>query len=427
MPPATLVVGANTLTLGGTSPAGAGGVDATNASATVAFTNTSAITLLSTFFTGNPNNLTINGIGGVTLGATTTATTLTLTSGKITLGANTLTANTISGGSSSSYVVTDGAGVLTSPTTAATLKTFPIGASTTSYDPVEVTPTNGVTFSAKVGTSFTNAVSDNTKVAAREWNVSATGAGSTLMGLTNGGTAYTPTTARIGHYNVSAWEEFTATFSANKWTATNAFGLFSPPESGNSFGGGNLGAFNSVVLAVELQSFTAVAKGSANRLTWTTNQEKNHDSFIIERSFDGHDYTTIGTVKSQGATAVEKVYNFTDETPLSITYYRLKMKDLNGSEQVSKAVAINRNDAKTYLLECYPSVVHDKITVLYATPENALLIVTDLLGQVVLKRDLAASLLTNALDLDLSNLSKGLYFMRLDNNQTHLLKKIIIE
>ena len=367
-------------------------------------------------------NLTLNfSASTATAGRAITTGTLTLTAGKLTLGANDLTATTLSGGSSTSYIVTDAAGKLISPTSAGVLKTFPIGASTTSYDPVDVTPTNGVTFSAKVATSFVNAVSDNTKVAAREWNVSATGAGSTVMSLTNGGTVYTPTTARIGHYTGSAWEEFAATFSANTWTATNASGSFSP------FGGGNLGAFNSAVLAVELQSFAALAKGRANELTWTTSQEKNHESFIIERSFDGKDFKTIGTVKSQGASSVEKVYHFTDDNPLSISYYRLKMQDVNGTEQVSKTVAVNRNDSKTYVLECYPSVVHDKITVLYAASENALLTVTNLLGQVVLKKDLTASLSPNAFDLDLSNLSKGLYLLRLDNNQTHLLKKIITE
>ena len=421
VPPATLVVGANTLTLGGTSPAGAGGVDATNASATVAFTNTSAITLLSTFFTGNPNNLTINGIGGVTLGATTTATTLTLTSGKITLGANTLTANTISGGSSSSYVVTDGAGVLTSPTTAATLKTFPIGASTTSYDPVDVTPTNGVTFSAKVATSFVNAVSDNTKVAAREWNVSATGAGSTVMSLTNGGTAYTPTTARIGHYTGSAWEEFAATFSANTWTATNASGSFSP------FGGGNLGAFNSAVLAVELQSFTAVAKGSANRLTWTTNQEKNHDSFIIERSFDGKDFKTIGTVKGQGASNLDNNYTFNDETPLSISYYRLKMKDLNGKESISKAVSVVKNSDKLTIVKGATRLNTEGGILEYnATKEGKVsMTLTDMSGRIIKTKNLDAQTGLNQVSFDSSNLAQGLYILSLNDGDVWVTEKVV--
>lgn len=108
----TLTVGANTLTLSGNSPTRtSGNIDASNGSATVAFTNTGAIALPASTFTGNINNLTINGSGGVTLGsATTVAGTLALTSGTLTVGANTLTLNgaisstsgTLTGGATSS-------------------------------------------------------------------------------------------------------------------------------------------------------------------------------------------------------------------------------------------------------------------------------------------------------------------------------------
>jgi hypothetical protein len=62
-----LTLGANQLTISGNSPTGTGSVDASNSSAELLFSNTSAITLLSTFFGGNAvNNLTISGAGGVT-------------------------------------------------------------------------------------------------------------------------------------------------------------------------------------------------------------------------------------------------------------------------------------------------------------------------------------------------------------------------
>jgi hypothetical protein len=91
----SLVVGANTLTYSGSSITRTNGtIDASNASATLAFTNTSALTLPASLFSGNVNNLTMNGAGGVTLGsATTIAGVLTLTSGSLVVGANTLTIN----------------------------------------------------------------------------------------------------------------------------------------------------------------------------------------------------------------------------------------------------------------------------------------------------------------------------------------------
>ena len=63
----TLHTGANTLTIAGSSPTRTSGtIDAVDEDATIAFTNSSAITLPVSIFTGNVNNLTIDGAGGVT-------------------------------------------------------------------------------------------------------------------------------------------------------------------------------------------------------------------------------------------------------------------------------------------------------------------------------------------------------------------------
>ena len=83
-------MGGNTLTIAGSSVTRtSGGIDASNASATVAFTNTSALVLPASIFSANVNNLTINGAGGFTLGSyTNIAGTLTFSAGKITTGSN---------------------------------------------------------------------------------------------------------------------------------------------------------------------------------------------------------------------------------------------------------------------------------------------------------------------------------------------------
>lgn len=61
---------ANVLTISGNSPTGTGSVNASNTSAELIFDNSSAITLLSTFFGANAvHNLTISGNGGVTSSA----------------------------------------------------------------------------------------------------------------------------------------------------------------------------------------------------------------------------------------------------------------------------------------------------------------------------------------------------------------------
>ncbi len=63
----TMTVGAYTLTIAGNSPVRTSGtIDVSNASSTLAFTNSSAITLPASIFSTAVNNMTINGAGGVT-------------------------------------------------------------------------------------------------------------------------------------------------------------------------------------------------------------------------------------------------------------------------------------------------------------------------------------------------------------------------
>ncbi len=63
----TLTLGPNTLNVSGSSPTRTTGtIDASNASAAIEFANASAITLPASIFTGNLNNITVSGAGGVT-------------------------------------------------------------------------------------------------------------------------------------------------------------------------------------------------------------------------------------------------------------------------------------------------------------------------------------------------------------------------
>jgi hypothetical protein len=63
----TLTLAENSLTIEGNSPVRTtGNIDASNSLATIYFSNPSAITLPASIFTGNVNNLSVTGVGGIT-------------------------------------------------------------------------------------------------------------------------------------------------------------------------------------------------------------------------------------------------------------------------------------------------------------------------------------------------------------------------
>jgi hypothetical protein len=113
--------------------------------------------------------------------------TLFMTNGKLVLGGANLTSGSISGASATSYIVTNGAGDLIQSVGAATATLFPIGASTSSYDPATVTPTSTTTIAASVsGTlAYHNlSVPGSVYLNPREWTIASSTPSSTVLALT---------------------------------------------------------------------------------------------------------------------------------------------------------------------------------------------------------------------------------------------------
>ncbi|SNC76567.1 Por secretion system C-terminal sorting domain-containing protein [Hymenobacter gelipurpurascens] len=100
-----------------------------------------------------------------------------------------------------------------------------------------------------------------------------------------------------------------------------------------------------VPLPVQLASFMAKAVGQSAQLTWRTAQEQNNDYFVIERSFDGKSFSSVGQVKGQGTTSVATDYRFTDaqagqQAQGQVAYYRLRQVDTDGTASYSSVQAL---------------------------------------------------------------------------------------
>ena len=117
-------------------------------------------------------------------------------------------------------------------------------------------------------------------------------------------------------------------------------------------------------LPVTLVSFSAksVEAKTAN-LEWTTTAETNSDRFDIQKSHNGKQWSTIGSVKSQGESKTLAQYSFEDLHPSNgDNLYRLKMIDKDDTYAFSKITNVNFEGLPS-LLNIYPNPAVSEIFV----------------------------------------------------------------
>jgi len=94
-------------------------------------------------------------------------------------------------------------------------------------------------------------------------------------------------------------------------------------------------------LPVTLLDFKAENKKNYVELKWSTATEENNDYFVIQKSKDAEDFTTMTTVKGAGNSNIIQNYLYKDLTTLNkITYYKLLQVDYDGRVTNLKTVAV---------------------------------------------------------------------------------------
>lgn len=173
---------------------------------------------------------------------------------------------------------------------------------------------------------------------------------------------------------------------------------------------------NCSVVPVKFALFEGKVNNAAINLHWQTATEINNAGFDVERSSNGTSgWQVIGTVAGKGNSVQLNDYTFTDNNPLSgVNYYRLNQKDLDGNSSYSKIISVAFSSASTNRL--YPTMAVSKIHLdisdrsLIQTPY----IIFDNNGKHV-----ASGIIRSAQQtIDVSNLNKGIYFLKIQSGTT---------
>lgn len=112
-------------------------------------------------------------------------------------------------------------------------------------------------------------------------------------------------------------------------------------------------------LPVNLLSFHTVATGKTIQLNWQVTSEENTWKYTLERSADGgRTFQTIGSVAARNL-ASGADYAYTDETAASLNverlYYRLEVRDFDGSDQRFGPVLVEMSSLVANLLKVFPN------------------------------------------------------------------------
>ena len=224
-----------------------------------------------------------------------------------------------------------------------------------------------------------------------------------------------------------------ATTTVSGGVATVTFVMNPGQVTGTAFNinfmyGAGGSSYGSTTLPIELSRFGANVANSNVNLAWETLTETNNEKFLVERSFNGKDFSTIAELAGAGTTLARKNYSFEDKTATAteykVAYYRLKNVSYDGKASVSQLVAVKLRDANTATIT---SIAPSKSYLSFTIEENTDVTVSifNLNGQAITSKVIAAEKGLNQADIDFSNLEQGMYIVNLKTNTSSVSKKFV--
>ncbi|MEO6314219.1 MAG: Ig-like domain-containing protein [Chitinophagaceae bacterium] len=188
-------------------------------------------------------------------------------------------------------------------------------------------------------------------------------------------------------------------------------------------------------LPVTLTDFGAIYANDKVNVKWTSTFELNNDRYEVERSTDGINFKSVGSVKGMGNSSIKHEYQFNDDVSKNVLnrndmYYRLKQVDLDGRSSFTKVLVVRVYRTKTLQsLSVTPNPAINDIKVNIQLNENAYIVlkVANSTGTEVMRKTTRGANGTNSLRLEgTSRLQAGVYFLEvIVNSNERMMVKLI--
>jgi endonuclease I len=176
-------------------------------------------------------------------------------------------------------------------------------------------------------------------------------------------------------------------------------------------------------LPVDIVFFTGKLDGGNILLNWEVATEINLDRYEVERSFNGTEYTRIGSVKAQNSSA----YRFNDNIQ-SLSgrrvYYRLKKVDKDGKFSYSAIFSMHIPLNTKFSISPNPASTVIKLHLNDNTDREATVIITDMAGRTVYNK--RANAQHGVIEIPAAGLNNGNYTVKLFINGQQYTQRVLI-
>ncbi len=179
-------------------------------------------------------------------------------------------------------------------------------------------------------------------------------------------------------------------------------------------------------LPVELSHFKALASTRSIQLDWATTAEVDNKGFELQRSTNPtNGFRNITWVNGAGTTSKKQFYTFNDFDVIEGLhyYYRLKQVDFDGKFEYSNIVSA-KIESNTKQIRLVPNPARDivRLELNETLKEKTIISIYNTQG-----KRLKDIFYNESLEIDISLLPKGIYFLNIKNSEIDQTKKLIIE
>ncbi|MET0243913.1 MAG: T9SS type A sorting domain-containing protein [Flavitalea sp.] len=182
------------------------------------------------------------------------------------------------------------------------------------------------------------------------------------------------------------------------------------------------------LLPVKLTAFnTVLLSNNKAQISWKAQSETNFEKYIIQKSTNGSTFTDIATVAPKTGNQYENNYLITDAVNGSGTvYYRLAMKDLDGS--ITYSLVSTLLVSKITETKIYPTITNGNSIILESPVaiEKAKIDLYDMNGRLLESKATQVRYGKQELSLVATKRIKGSYLVRVSDKDALVINKIIM-